>query len=162
MPTAAVIQVADAVVTLIAAAVLAEDAGATCERDYVPVRDLAQTETLLVSVVPGLGDRPEPAARGFRRRVYRIGVSVQQRVPRNVQTADAKKAWLDGKILFVEQLQVLLEDNFLVEASLREFPLDAIPVLVEIDTLYLPDELEEDKVFAAEIFADYRTDREQG
>lgn len=161
MPDASIVQVADAVLELLEPIVLAED-GASIERDYVPVRELAEAEALLVSVViPGIGKAP-PEARRARRREYTIDVAVQHRVPLDLADAAARKAWLDGRLLFVESLQNKLEDYALhADGTNAPFPLDAAPVSVDIETVYSPSELDGLRLLAAMIRAVYVTERLQ-
>lgn len=160
MPTAACISVADAVVALLTP-IAASNSG-TCERSWVPVRDLEEAETLLISVVPGVGPSP-PETRTSWQRNYKVGVAVQQRMPLDLADDAARLAWIDSRVLLVEQLQTAIEDagRLTVDAG-ASFPLDAAIKQAEIDNLFLPDELDEDKIFAAELFVSCRAIREMG
>lgn len=153
---AANVQIADAVKAVLEESVAL--AGGTIDRGYVPVNDLAD-DALLVSVVP-TDETRAPATRRSWSRDYLVSVAVWHRMPTSTITPEDKKAWIDERMQLVQSLADLLEDNPLSADPSATFPLDAVCVLVEVDTAYDPERLDEDRLLEAEIIATYRTRRD--
>jgi hypothetical protein len=152
-------QIADAVKDLLESAVTL--AGGLIGRDYVPVNELAEQNGLIVSVVPTAENR-RAESRGAWRREYLISVDVWQKIPAEFETAADRTSFIDSRMDLVQQLADLLEDTPLSSNAAEAFPLDAVATLVEVETPYSPELIDELRLFEAEIVATYRTTRFPG
>lgn len=119
MAKSTLITIADDVLTLIEATVLANQG--EIERVYIPSKSLEDLATLTVSVV-GRTEERKRSDRGSFQREYTVDIGVRQKVDAEDKTEDEFEAAIDelGKLL--ETLAALLEETPLpvVTAGLME------------------------------------------
>ena len=148
MPDARIIEVCDAAVDLIVAA-LDNPTDATVSREYLPDVDAETITDRLVYVFPDGYSQVETNTRSQDLDEYRVVVLT---VERYESAGTPPKAWIDARVLFVQQkIYETLSDARTVRL------LDTIwPEVAEVTVAYDPEELRERKLFWSEAVFTFR------